>query len=201
MSHPGVEAISSYLAELLLSEGSIPEQRAALDQMSSGAGPPEGVTVEPVSLGGRSGEWLTPIAGASDATVLYLHGGGYCIGSLGTHRQLAGQDCGGHRVPGGHPRLPAGSRTPVSRRRSDDACAAYRDLLSRGSLPERIAIAGDSAGGGLTMARTPRPARRAGTPLPAAAACLSPWTDLTQSSAAYARLADRDPMVSKGGWT
>lgn len=197
MSHPGVEAITPYLAELSLFGGTILEQRTALDQMSSGSGPPEGVTVEPVSLGERGGEWLSPTGGASDAAVLYLHGGGYCIGSLDTHRQLAGRvavatGCGvaalDYRLAPEHP-FPAAV---------DDATAAYRDLLSSGLLPERIAIAGDSAGGGLTMSVL-LALRAAGTPLPAAAACLSPWTDLTQSSAAYSRLADRDPMVSKSG--
>ena len=80
----------------------------------------------------------------------------------------------------------------------DDAAAAYRDLLSLGIRPERMAIAGDSAGGGLTVA-TLLALRAAGDPLPAAAVCLSPWVDLTQSSPAYRNLADVDPMVSKSG--
>lgn len=150
MSHPGVEAISSYLAEFSLFGGTILEQRAALEQMSTGSGPPEGITVEPVSLGGRRGEWLIPTTGASDAAVLYLHGGGYCIGSLDTHRQLAGRIAvaTGCRVVTLDYRLAPEHPFPAA---VDDATAAYRDLLSLGMLPERIAIAGDSAGGGLTV--------------------------------------------------
>jgi acetyl esterase/lipase len=80
----------------------------------------------------------------------------------------------------------------------DDAVGAYRDLLSLGIRPERMAIAGDSAGGGLTVA-TLLALRGSGEPLPGAAVCLSPWADLTQSSTAYRNLADVDPMVSKSG--
>ena len=80
----------------------------------------------------------------------------------------------------------------------EDATAAYRDLLALGARPERMAIAGDSAGGGLTVA-TLLALRDAGSPMPAAAVCLSPWVDLTQSSAAYLRVGDLDPMVSKSG--
>jgi acetyl esterase/lipase len=79
-----------------------------------------------------------------------------------------------------------------------DASAAYRELLALGSSPNKIAIAGDSAGGGLTIAVL-LALRAEGSPLPAAAACLSPWLDLTQSSPAYERLSDLDPMVSKEG--
>jgi len=197
MSRPGVEAIAAYLADSALSHGTIAEQRAAMAAMASASTPPEGVTVEPVSLGGRDGEWLIPVGGASDATVLYLHGGGYCIGSLDTHRDLAGRIAvaAGCRVVTLDYRLAPEHPFPAA---VDDASAAYRDLLAHGVSPERIAVAGDSAGGGLTMAML-LALRSAGTPLPAAAACLSPWADLTQSSAAYRQLADLDPMVSKSG--
>ena len=174
------------LAESGLSAATIAEQRAALDAMAATSPPPEGVAVEPVTLAGRSGEWLTPEAGTADGVVLYLHGGGYCIGSLGSHRGLGSRlamaaGCPvvtlDYRLAPEHP-FPAAV---------DDATGAYRDLLAIGADPEQIAIAGDSAGGGLTVA-TLLALRAAGTPLPAAAVCLSPWADLTQSSPAYARI-------------
>ena len=80
----------------------------------------------------------------------------------------------------------------------DDATGAYADLLAMGISPHRIAVGGDSAGGGLTMASL-LALRAAGSPLPAAAVCLSPWADLTQSSEAYGRIGDLDPMVTKSG--
>ena len=197
MSHAGVETISALLAESGLSSSSIAEQREALDGMAAASPPPEGVTVEPVSLAGRPGEWLTPEVDTADGVVLYLHGGGYCIGSLGSHRGLGGRlaiatGCPvvtlDYRLAPEHP-FPAAV---------DDATAAYRDLLAIGAAPEQVAIAGDSAGGGLTVA-TLLALRAAGTPLPAAAVCLSPWADLTQSSPAYGRLEGMDPMLSKAG--
>ncbi len=80
----------------------------------------------------------------------------------------------------------------------DDARAAFGELMANGIPPERLAIAGDSAGGGLTMA-TLVALRDAGEALPAAAACLSPWVDLTQQASTFDRLADLDPVVTKEG--
>lgn len=197
MSHPGVEAIAAYLTESGLAQGSIPEQRAAMDEVASASRAPQGITVEPDRLGGRDAEWLEVADGADDAVVLYLHGGGYCIGSLATHRPLAGRIALAsrcrvvtldYRLAPEHP-FPAAV---------EDACAAYGDLLAGGSVPHRIVVAGDSAGGGLAVALL-LALRAAGTPMPAAAVCLSPWTDLTQSSPAYDERADDDPMVSKAG--
>jgi len=197
MSHAGVEAISAVLAESGLSSSTIAEQRAALDGMAATSPPPEGVAVEPVSLAGRAGEWLTPEVVTVDGVVLYLHGGGYCIGSLGSHRGLGGRLA----IAAGCPvvtldyRLAPEHPFPAA---VDDATRAYRDLLAIGAGPEQLAIAGDSAGGGLTMA-TLLALRDAGAPLPAAGVCLSPWADLTQSAPAYGRLEGMDPMLSKAG--
>ncbi|MGH9207301.1 MAG: hypothetical protein ACRD1G_12180, partial [Acidimicrobiales bacterium] len=89
VSHQGVEAISAFLAESGLTTGSIVEQRAAMAKAVTP--PPDGVVAEPVTLGGRDAEWLSPEEPDGEAVVLYLHGGGYCIGSLDTHRSLAGR--------------------------------------------------------------------------------------------------------------
>jgi epsilon-lactone hydrolase len=197
MSHPGVEVIAGFLAESGFTQGTIPEQRAAMDQVASASRPPDGITVQPDRLGGRDAEWLEMAGATDEGVLLYLHGGGYCIGSLATHRPLAGRIALAsrcrvvtldYRLAPEHP-FPAAV---------DDACAAYRDLLAGGVAPQRMAVAGDSAGGGLAMALL-LALRAAGTPLPAAAVCLSPWTDLTQSSPAYDQRADRDPMVTKAG--
>jgi acetyl esterase/lipase len=78
----------------------------------------------------------------------------------------------------------------------DDAVAAFRELVAGGVDPAAIALAGDSAGGGLVLA-TLLALREAGDPLPAVGVCLSPWVDLAQTGDSYERLADVDPMISR----
>jgi acetyl esterase/lipase len=196
MSHAGVEAIAAFLVDSGLWRASIEEQR----RWMADAGPmplPDGVRIEEGTLAGRPAEWLRPTEGLRGGVVLYLHGGGYCIGSLDTHRGVAGRIALAtgatvvtldYRLAPEHP-LPAAL---------DDATVAYAELRELGHAPEGTAIAGDSAGGGLTVA-TLLALRDAAVPLPAAAACLSPWTDLTQSAPSFAALAASDPLVTKDG--
>jgi acetyl esterase/lipase len=197
MGHPGVETIAEFLAGSGLTTGTIDEQRGAMAATASAAPPPDGVNVRPGRLGGCPAEWLTPEGAVPGAVVLYLHGGGYCTGSLDSHRGLAGRIAlaSGCAVATLEYRLAPEHRFPAA---VDDATAAYGELLASGIRPERIAVAGDSAGGGLTVA-TLLALRAGGSPLPGAAVCLSPWVDLTQSSPSYTELADVDPMVSKSG--
>lgn len=151
----------------------------------------EGVPVTPVDAGGVPAEWV----GATEdgPVVLHVHGGGYCIGSLDTHRAMlthlaAAMD---GRVLALDYRLAPENPHPAA---LDDALAGYRYLIASGIEPDRIVVAGDSAGGGLTLA-TLVALRDAGDPSPAAGVCLSPWADLTQSGATMATKADVDPMV------
>jgi acetyl esterase/lipase len=203
MSHPGVDLIRSFLTDSGLSLGAstILEQRAAMEGMAASSELPEGVRIRRSALGGCQAEWISPDDAPGDsgdgAVVLYLHGGGYCIGSLDTHRGLAARIAlaTGCTVVTIAYRLAPEHRFPGA---LEDACAAYQELLTAGRRPGRIAIAGDSAGGGLTVA-TVLALRSDRTPLPAAMACLSPWVDLTQSAPTYESLADVDPMVSKEG--
>jgi epsilon-lactone hydrolase len=200
--HPGVEMISTFLAESGVTTGTVAERRAAMDRSADGSPPPEGVRVEAVVLGGRPAERITP-AGPGAPTdpgarpvVLYLHGGGYCSGSLDSHRQLASRLAlaSGSEVVVLDYRLAPEDPYPAA---VVDATSAFRELLGAGGDPTRMAIAGDSAGGGLALAAL-LALREAGDPLPAAAVCLSPWVDLTQSAPSYDSLADLDPMVSRG---
>lgn len=204
MSHPGIETITSFLSESGFGAGTIAEQRQAMARMIGTPPPPEGVTVERMVLGGRPAERLTPVGTADGAmvgpdhgTVLYLHGGGYCTGTLDSHRGLAGRIA----LAAGCPVVTLDYRLAPEHPHPAalvDALAAYRELVAAGLRPERIAIAGDSAGGGLTMA-TLVSLRDQGGPLPAAGVCLSPWVDLTQSSPSYAAVGSDDPMISKAG--
>jgi acetyl esterase/lipase len=135
---------------------------------------PSAVQVSPASIGGVPGERLEgPTAG--NTVLLYLHGGGYFGCSAESHRPItvffALQ---GFRVFAPDYRLAPENRFPAA---VDDAVAVYRGLLSAGYPPERIVIAGESAGGGLTLSLM-LSLRSVGVPLPAAAALYSPWTDL-----------------------
>jgi epsilon-lactone hydrolase len=197
MTHPGIDTIRSFLADSGLDAATIEEQRASMAGMASGASAPDGIRVRPGTLGGVRAEWLTPVGVETDATVLYLHGGGYCIGSLDTHRPLASRIAvaTGCTVITLDYRLAPEDPFPAA---VDDAVRAYRELLASGTRPARLAIGGDSAGGGLTVA-TLLALRAEGTPLPAAAVCLSPWVDLTQTAPSFDTRATVDPMVSRAG--
>jgi epsilon-lactone hydrolase len=135
------------------------------------------ITWQRATLAGLPAEWHCPRGLPDDApTILYLHGGGYISLAPATYRDLA------PRIA-----LAAGARCVVPEYRkapvhpfpaaNDDALACYRALLDDGVSPDRLFIAGDSAGGGLAIATMLR-LRDAGLPLPRAAILLSPWVDL-----------------------
>lgn len=139
------------------------------------------------------GEWISPRDGSKNETVVYyLHGGGYISGSAKSCRPIT-VTLARHltaRVFGLDYRLAPEHRFPAG---LDDALAGYRWLLSTGIDPRSIAVVGDSAGGGMTLALSLR-LRDAGEPLPACLACLSPWTDMTSTSESLRTNSDRDAM-------
>jgi len=171
------------------------EQRAGLDRLSEMGPPPSDATFEPLEIGGRPAAWIQADAASAERTLLYLHGGGYCVGSLKSHRGLATDlsRAAGARVLLLDYRLAPEHPFPAA---VDDAVAAYRALLEQGADARRLAIGGDSAGGGLTAA-TLLALRDADLPLPAAAVLLSPWLDLSLSGASMDACAERDPMVQR----
>lgn len=158
-------------------------QRALIDIGSALQPVPPGVRVEKIPLGGRPAERLAPRSGAAGepAAVLYLHGGGYAVGSLATHRSLNGRLAAGTGLPvyAIDYRLAPEHPYPAA---LDDAEAAFLELVTaHGYPPERIAIAGDSAGGGLALALAQRLiARHRYTP--AALGLIAPWVDPNQLS-------------------
>jgi len=170
--------------------------RAKMDRMSAKTSAPgSGVRAETVNAGGIPAEWLLP-ENNSGGVLLYLHGGGYVTGSIVTHRALASRlakESGlrtlviDYRLAPEHP-YPAAL---------DDAAAAYRWLLSSGIAANEITVAGDSAGGGLALALLMK-LRAEGEELPAGAALLSPWTDLTVSGKSHYTRAKMDPMLTIG---
>ncbi len=197
MSSPELQMVLDLLrgAPPVPREASFVEQRAALEALTATAPPAEDVSFTPVDASGVPAAWIAAPNARADRTMLYLHGGGYCIGSIRTHRQLAGDLSRAtaarvllldYRLAPEHP-FPAAL---------DDAVRAYRWLVDSGTDSRRIVIAGDSAGGGLTAA-TLNALRDQGQPLPAAAVCLSPWVDLTLSGGSMDSKAAADPMVQR----
>lgn len=129
------------------------------------------------TLAGMRAVTMTPRQGEARATVLYLHGGSYVYGSIDTHRDILARIAlaASARVVAIDYRLAPEHPFPAQ---LEDALAAYRALIGEGIEPRRIAIAGDSAGGGLA-ASLAIALRGAGDPLPGALLLLSPWVDLT----------------------
>lgn len=171
------------------------EMRAIFEEMA--VAPAPDVQCERVSAGGVDAEWVCAPGAASDRFVLYLHGGGYVIGSVKTHRDLMARisRAAQARVLGLNYRLAPEHPFPAA---VDDAVAGYKWLLAQGAKPGRIALAGDSAGGGLTAAALVA-IRDAKLPAPAAAALLSPWVDLEGTGESMTTRAAVDPVVQKQG--
>ena len=174
---------------------SVVEMRGAYDAFGTLFPTPPDVTLRPEQIDGVAAEWTSTPDASRERVVLYLHGGGYAIGSISSHRHLAAElgrtartqtlaiD---YRLAPEHP-FPAAV---------DDSLAGYRFLLDAGFAPSCIAIAGDSAGGGLTVA-TLLAAREAGLPQPACGVCLSPWVDLEASGGSMTTKAAEDPLAQR----
>jgi len=153
--------------------------RAFYSDLASGFPLPEKLHLESAGIGALAAEWCRPDSARRDAVLLYLHGGGYVTGSLRAYRHLVADLAArlGLSALSIDYRLAPEAPFPAA---VEDAVAAYEYLLERGIAPERIVIAGDSAGGGLAMALL-LSLRDAQRPLPAACWLISPWTDLTLS--------------------
>jgi acetyl esterase/lipase len=173
---------------------SVQKQRKALDKFSKLSILPRKTKVQPIKIGKFAAEWISVRNTPEDCVILYLHGGAYCIGSLHTHRELAARISKAskiktllidYRLAPEHP-YPAAV---------EDAVIAYKWLLENGFSPNKIVIAGDSAGGGLVIATLVK-LRDLGAPLPAAAVCLSPWTDLKLTGESIKTHFYKDPFIT-----
>lgn len=135
--------------------------------------------------------WFIPDKSSDDKTILYLPGGGYCVGSYRTHSGLLGRlaRAAGHPVLAINYRKAPEDPYPAA---IEDALKAYKQLLAEGK--RNIILGGDSAGGGLALAVTFKLLEE-GIQLPAALVLLSPWTDLTGSGDSVTRKASKDPLI------
>ena len=148
--------------------------------------------IEDIDAGGVKAQWVRAPGASGPQVIIYFHGGGFQVGSLVSHRELmAGLSAAARcRVLGVDYRLAPEHRYPAA---LDDAWTSYQWLVGQGFAPNRIALAGDSAGGGLALSLLLR-LRDARQPLPAAGVLMSAWTDLTASGASYETRADSDPI-------
>jgi monoterpene epsilon-lactone hydrolase len=172
------------------------ERRKRLDEVGSIWPVASDVVLEAVDLDGVPGE-LSIVPGSDRSRVLlFFHGGGYCSGSIVSHRRMvteAGRAAAlrtlavGFRLAPEHP-FPAAY---------DDALTAWRWLRQQGIAANQIVVGGDSAGGGLTLALAMR-LRDAGEQLPGCLWLASPWTDLTMSGATLDTKDTVDPLIHKG---
>ena len=169
--------------------------RDGLEQIVALAEIPGDVTCKPTNAGGVPAEWISIPSAIENNLILYLHGGGWVAGSINTHRDLAARISRAaktrvliidYRLAPEHP-FPAGL---------NDCLKAYNWILSKGTKSKNLVIAGDSAGGNLTLASLIK-LRDESIPLPAAAVCLSPVTDLTLSGESYKTKAELDPSVKR----
>ena len=189
-----IDAIRSLLAAKPRPVGWL-ERRQRLDEVGEAWPVADDVRLEAVDCGGVPGEWSLAPGSDHSRVLLFFHGGGYCSGSIVSHRRMvteAGRAARmrtlaiGYRLAPEHP-YPAAHH---------DALTAWRFLRSHGYAADRIAVGGDSAGGNLTITLI-NALRAAGEELPACAWLVSPWTDLTMSGSTLATKEAVDPLIHK----
>ena len=195
MSPTEIEAIRALLGSKPRPTGWA-ERRVRLDEVGSTWPVADDVRVEPVDLGGIPGEWSTTPGSDASKVLVFFHGGGFCSGSILSHRRLvteAGRKAGrrtlavGYRLAPEHP-FPAAFA---------DALTAWRFLREQGIAAKDIAIGGDSAGGGLAVVLMNH-LRDARSELPACAWLVSPWTDLAMTGSMLAAKEAVDPLIHEG---
>lgn len=199
--HPAIQGVMQMMAQSSAPFSDITigyaARREAMDAMGEGFPLADGVALAQISLGGRPTARYAPVEPKLGSAILYLHGGGYCAGSPKSHRGICAalaQRAGvnlfalSYRLAPEHP-FPAGII---------DAVNAYMSLRSQGY--EHIALAGDSAGGGLALS-TALKLREQGAPKPAGLYLISPWADLTLTAPAVLTRAAVDPVLTREGLT
>jgi len=155
------------------------------------------VTYDVETIGGVAGWWCRPQQSADDSAVLYFHGGAYVLGSAAAYRNFVGQIAARAGVAifiadyGLAPERPFPAAV-------NEAAAIYRGLAASGL--SKLAIACDSAGGGLALALlllVTKAAKDGTVPKPLAAVVMSPWTDLALTGKSIEGRAKSDPMLTR----
>ena len=171
------------------------ERRQRIEEVGSVWPVATDVAIKPLAADGVAGEFSIVPGSDASKVLLFFHGGGYCSGSLVSHRRMvteAGRACGARTLAIAY-RLAPENPFPAA---LDDALGAWRFLRNSGVDAQKIVVGGDSAGGGLTLALLQH-LRDAGEELPACAWIVSPWTDLTLSGATLLSKDSADPIIHK----
>lgn len=194
MASAELDKLVASLRNVKLSNDTPIEQiRAGWEKFAASFVPAADLAFKPVTANGVPAEWVAAPGSDSNRVVLYFHGGGYTIGSIASYRSYTGRIARaaqsrllsvGYRLAPEHP-FPAAL---------DDAVTSYRWLLDQGIAPSRIAVVGDSAGGGLALSMVIA-IRAAGAPTPAAIVVIGPVTDLAKEGASMRERAHLDPIV------
>ena len=171
------------------------DRRERIDEIGSTWPIAADVKLEEAECGSVPGEWSIVPGSDASRVLLFFHGGGYCSGSIISHRRMvteAGR-AARMRTLAVQYRLAPEHPYPAAH---EDAMTAWRFLRAQGIAARDIAVGGDSAGGNLTITLINR-LRAAGEEQPLCAWLASPWTDLTMSGASLEAKADVDPLIHK----
>lgn len=196
LSVQDAEVVAALWAQTAAFKGAVygPAGRQAYDAIMNNVAAPAGVEVGPGVVGGVAGVWCTPQQPREDVAVLFLHGGGYTMGSARAYAHFAGHFA--QRLQVGvfvaDYRLAPEHRLPAA---LDDAHAAYRGLQDAGA--SQAVVIGDSAGGHLTLSLLSLLCAEACTFQPAAAVVMSPWTDLAMAGESIGDKADEELYLSR----
>jgi acetyl esterase/lipase len=171
-------------------------RRARIEEVGAADPLPADIIFTPATIAGVTAEWSEAPGVDASRVLLFLHGGGYCSGSIVSHRTMASRAgaAAGMRALALQYRLAPEHPFPAA---LDDARAAFAALLAQGFSARDIAVGGDSAGGGLSLALMVAQ-RDAGLPLPGCAWLASPWVDLAMTGASMDAKDGVDPLIHRG---
>jgi monoterpene epsilon-lactone hydrolase len=169
--------------------------RSIFDEWHQATREPEGVTYREETVGGVPGIWTLPVGADTSKVLLYMHGGGFAVGSASSHRKLAGHVAKALGVTSfvlDYRRAPEHPHPA----QVEDGVAVFRALTDRGTAPDDITTIGDSAGGNLAIA-IPLALREQGLPLPGRVIAFSPWLDMENAGETLKTNAATDALVTE----
>ena len=194
MASPQFEKLRNLLLERRPAPSPVPVEKMRWGMESVALAAADDISVTQTTIAGLDVELITAPGADPERTLLYLHGGGYVMGSPLTHRKLAGELSRAAAARVVLPDYPLAPEHPFPAA-IDAVTALYRALLDAGSSPARLSIGGDSAGGGLTAALLIN-LRDLALPLPAAGVLVSPWLDLVRADGFDPALVEGDPILT-----